>query len=377
VLKAKKGGTIMLFLYLFVFSYNAYYQNDFGGSSLGVGGAPIGLNNSVECGLYNPAAFASAEKLNVFAGYKLTKGELSFVLAPEDTASMDYAFPDYLGVSLPLGEDYFLGLSLSVPYKSASEQVSEIIIPDSSVPEGYREISAEWRNGIRFYSLNPTIGKTINDKFSVGLNMAIFWVRSSSFFETVGYEYSSSNTMDKYGIEPCLGLQYKASDIFSFGFLIKKGFGEAYKENYNGTVSSIESDESLPLVLGLGTGINLKNKIYLNVSGEYMHWTSAYSVGEWDSDRYRNIIRLHLGGQYRFNDLLSLSTGFYTEPSPITFVTPPPFDEGSYDQMFLTGGVGLDFGRVALNFSAASSALIKKDPSLREENHFNLSVNYR
>ena len=73
--------------------------------------------------------------------------------------------------------------------------------------------------------------------------------------------------------------------------------------------------------------------------------------------------------------MLSFSAGFYTEPSPIQIGS--DFDSGSWDQMFLTGGVGLDFGRVALNLSAASSAPIKRDPSLREENHFNLSVSYR
>jgi len=101
----------------------------------------------------------------------------------------------------------------------------------------------------------------------------------------------------------------------------------------------------------------------------------AYSEGVWESDNYRNVIRLHLGGQYRLNDLLSLSTGFYTEPSPMKIG--PAYDPGSWDQIFLTGGIGLDFGRIALNLSAASSALIKKTPSLREENHFNLSLSYR
>jgi long-subunit fatty acid transport protein len=115
--------------------------------------------------------------------------------------------------------------------------------------------------------------------------------------------------------------------------------------------------------------------MYINISGEYMLWTLAYSGAYGRSYNYRNIIRLHLGAQYRFNDLLSVNAGFYTEPSPINI--PSFYDAGSYDQMFLTGGVGLDFGRIALNFSAASSALIKKDPSFREENHFLLSVSYR
>ena len=369
----------MWFFSLFVFVCGYYYQpNDVGGYSLGIGGAPIGLYNSVECGLYNPAAFAGAEKLNVFAGYKFTKGELSFVGSPQDTASINYAFPDYLGVASPFGTDFFLSISLSVPYMSAQQDSLIVTVVDSSALGGYRFVSGEISDVTRFYSLNPSIGKNINDKLSVGLNMAVFWMRTSASFKSEDSEYSASSyTLDKYGIEPCLGLQYILNDFFSFGALIKKGFGKAYKENRNGVVSSVESDEGLPLVLGLGLGINLHDKIYLNVSGEYMHWTLAYSGELWDSDDFRNIIRLHLGGQYRFNDNLSFSAGFYTNPYPIKFIAFAPFDEESYDQMFLTGGIGLNFGRIALNLSAASSALIRNNPSLREENCFNLSLSYR
>ncbi len=371
----------MLFFSLFIFVCSYYYQpNDVGGYSLGVGGAPIGLNSSVECGLYNPAAFAIVEKLNIFGSYKLTKGGMSSVPMPVYNYRLDYAFPDYLGVALPIGDDFFLGLSLSVPYLSASK--NDMVSLAAVDPFFLRFIPGEYVQSERFYFLNTTIGKAINDKFSVGLNMGAFWKCSRESFEPDDPESNPeyvglSITTDKYGIEPCLGLQYKASDILSFGVLVKKGFGEAYRylPLFSDTSYSIERDEGLPLVLGFGTGINLKDKICLNVSAEYMHWTLAYSEGERSADDYRNIIRLHFGGQYRFNELLSFSAGFYTTPSPIKLGI--VFDPGSYDQIFLTGGVGLDFGRVSLNLSAASSALIKMDPALREENHFNLSVVYR
>lgn len=369
----------MLLLSLFVFISGYYYQqNDMGGYSLGVGGAPIGLNNSVECGLYNPAAFGRTEKLNVFTGCKSTKGEMSSVVIPEDPSRLDYSFPDYLGVVLPFGKSYFFGLSLSVPYKAAEKDSITFTRIDTS---GLITVSGEYAQSERFYFLNSTVGKAINDRLLVGLNMGVFWKRSSWSIESDDAEFVDASTiMDKYGIEPCLGLQYKASNLLSLGFLVKKGFGEAYRYSstfryssiFYDTSYSIESDEGLPLVLGLGVGISLKDRVYLNVSAEYMYWTLAYSDGYWD---YRNIIRLHLGGQYKFNDLLSFSAGFYTEPSPVKIGS--AYDPSSWDQMFVTGGLGLDFGRVALNFSAASSALIKKEPSFREENHFNLSVSYR
>jgi len=370
---------------LFVFGYSPYYQNDMGGSSLGMGGVPVGLNNSVECGLYNPAAFSSTEKLNVFAGCKLTRGEKRDSVEIEnfiwqDTTKLDYAFPDYFGIALPFGRSFFFSLSVSVPYKSVEKDFFGGTVVDESVPEGYREITEERINSEKFYSLNTTIGKEINDRFSVGVNLGLFWKRSSISYVADDIAFNNmGGTIDRYGIEPCLGLQYEANDILSFGLLFKKGFGEAYRYSVNivvlDTTYSIESDEGLPLVIGFGTGINLKDKIYINVSGEYIRWTMAYSEGYLDSDDYRNVVRLHLGAHYQLNDLLSLSTGFYTEPSPIKIG--PDYNPDSYDQMFLTGGVGLDFGRIALNLSAASSAIIKKGPGFREENHFNISLLYR
>jgi hypothetical protein len=365
----------MLFLSLFFLGYGYYYQNDMGGSSLGIGGAPIGLNNSVECGLYNPAAFERVEKLNLFAGYKLTRGDFSYVVVPDDTSRSDYAFPDYLGVALPFGSDFFLGISLSVPYRAVEKNLVTFTRIDESDPRGFVESPGAYIQSERFYFLNTAVGKAINDRFSVGLNMGMFWnrYRVSQEADDPGFD-NAFFTIDKYGIEPCLGLTFKASDMLNFGLIVKKGFAEAYRRSLPDTTYAIESDEGLPLVIGFGTGINLRDKLYLNASAEYVHWTLAYCEDHLYSDDYRNVIRLHLGAQYRLNDLLFLSTGFYTDPSPINFVTPYT---GSHDQIFLTGGIGLDFGRVALNLSAASSALIKMDPSLREENHFNLSVVYR
>jgi hypothetical protein len=376
----------MLFLSLFIFSYGYYYQNDMGGYSLGMGGVPLGLSNRIECGLYNPAAFAGTDKLNIFTGYKLTRGEMSYVAAPSDTLRVNYNFPDYLGTVFPFGKDLFFSISISVPYRSIIKDVEIFTVVDPSEPSGYRAIPVEDIQSERFYFLNTVLGKVINSRFSVGVNMAVFWKRSRWAIPTTGDTVAvlddiATITMDKYGIEPCLGVQYKASDLLSFGFLIKKGFGEAYKQAYNNvpfygdTVMPIESGESLPLMIGFGTGINLKEKVYLNLSAEYICWTLAYDRGWLDSDSYRNVVRLHLGGEYRLNEFVSVSAGFYTDPSPVKFV--PPYDAGSQDQIFLTGGVGFDFGRVALNLSAASSALIKMDPALKEETHLNLSLNYR
>jgi opacity protein-like surface antigen len=371
----------MLLLSLFVFGYSNYYQNDVGGSSLGMGGTPIGLSNSIECGLYNPAAFASVGKLNVFTGYKLTRGEkrdsiMIEDLLFEDTLKLDYAFPDYLGIALPFGNDFFFSISLSVPYRSAIKDSMMFAIVDPSEPSGFREFSGEDIRSERFYSLNTTVGHLFKDRLSVGVNLNVFWKHSNRSLVSGDTAFNDvTNTIDKFGIEPCLGLQYKASDFLSLGFLVKKGFGEAYKENVDGAVSSIESDEGLPLVLGLGAGINLKDKIYINLSGEYIRWTLAYDEDYLNSDDYRNVVRLHLGAQYKFNDLLSMSAGFYTYPYPMKLSS--LYEPDSYDQMFLTGGIGLDFGRIVLNISAASSALIKSEPSLREENHFNFSLSYR
>ena len=369
----------MLFFSLFFFGYTAYSQNDFGGSSLGVGGAPVGLNNSVECGLYNPAGFIGVEKLNVFAGFNVTKGEAQYphISEPMDIANLNYIFPDYLGIVFPFRKDFFFGFSLSMPYRLSRTSPLFFTAVDTS-PQGYQEIPGDYTESEKFYFLNPSVGKVINDRFSVGLNMGMFWKNSRSvddFDDSTGYE-DISLSMDKYGVEPCLGLQYKASDILSLGFIIKKGFGKAYRETFYGVASSIESDESLPLVVGFGTGINLKDRVYINLSAEYLQWTLAYSEGYVESDEYRNVVRVHLGGQYRINDLLSLSAGFYNEPYQMK-LSPLAYHSDSYDQIFLSGGVGLDFGRVALNLGAASSALIKKDPSFREENHLNVSLVYR
>jgi long-subunit fatty acid transport protein len=338
-----------------------YYINDFAN--------PIIVNGNIEYACSNPAAIGDIKTLSFAGSVVYTNGKLDFsYLSPylgEDYNHKTSEFlPELLGIAFPLKEKISLGFLLSVPYKHSynTSWFPFMAIEDSL----FREDSLSYSSAIRFYAFNPIISYKIKENLSVSLNFAVLAKKY--------YVYVYYNTPDSicneiygnyYGIEPNLGIQYQLNEASRIDASIKKGFVQ-------GKETGTYYKEILPLIASLGTEINITPQLTINNAIEFIQWKSEsfYVDGEKEelSEEIRNVFRIYLGGEYKIKSKYTLRIGIYNDPNPSSS------SQTKREQIFLTGGIGVEFGKLKINFAASSSSLAPTGE--KETNNFHLSIAY-
>jgi len=189
----------------------------------------------------------------------------------------------------------------------------------------------------------------------------------------------------------CLGMQYREQS-FSLGFIIKKGYTKAHHRKFSiytesgvsDTTVSIEGGESTPLILSGGISKCIADKFTLNFSVDYLGWkrlTCELSDSiSFTPHNVKDIVSLHVGGEYQLNKNIHLLMGAYNLP----YTTIPSYSElvngwrvGDKDQLFLSWGISIIKEPISFNFSFATSKLLAKENSALKENHFSTSITFR
>jgi long-subunit fatty acid transport protein len=230
---------------------------------------------------------------------------------------------------------------------------------------------------LRFYAFNPIISYKIKENLSVGLNFAILAKKYDvySYYNTPDDPIYAERHGLYFGIEPNLGIQYKLNEVFRIDAAIKKGFVQG-KENWTNKEYSIDEEysikEILPLIASLGTQINITPQLTINNAAEFFHWKgeSFYVDGEKEeaSHHGENVFRINMGGEYKIKSKYALRLGisdFFSSFSNII----------GRDQIFLMGGIGVDFGKLKVNFAVSNNSLISN--GYEETNNFHLSIAYQ
>jgi len=367
-----------------VCSWSSYFQNDFGARTIGLGGTlPTGITELESIHL-NPAGLTQIDNLLVSIGCKLTEGEVYFPSDPDKILFKTSEFlPTFTCVAFPIRKNYFLCISLSIPYKKrVAPDWTEETTPDS--PEGtgrdFRIIDTK-----RFYALNTSLAWKLKKKLSVGIGLS--WLLEQ-YTSCLQFRNNNIDNLDwkqsqQIGVEPILGLLYEINNSFTMGTSLRKGFVRGhYKLTYiegeseNDTVYFTEQirempeEETLPMIVSSGFGYKVSRRLLLNFSLEFIGWSGVSHKlnGKSDNPDYlKDVFRLHCGGEYKLSTT-AFRVGFYTDPYP--FKT-----EAKRDQVFLTAGLGFEFKSITLDLAATSSRLIV--PSEKRENNYLLSLTYK
>jgi len=337
-----------------------YYINDFAN--------PIIASGNIENACWNPTAINGVESLSFAGSAVYTNGNFITILGEDYKYKTSEFLPELLGVAFPLKEKFSLGLLFSVPYKDSYNSPWLPVMPEDSVSSSLK---------LRFYAFNPIISYKIKENLSVGLNFAILAKKYDvySYYNTPDDPIYAERHGLYFGIEPNLGIQYKLNEVFRIDAAIKKGFVQG-KENWTNKEYSIDEEysikEILPLIASLGTQINITPQLTINNAAEFFHWKgeSFYVDGEKEeaSHHGENVFRINMGGEYKIKSKYALRLGisdFFSSFSNII----------GRDQIFLMGGIGVDFGKLKVNFAVSNNSLISN--GYEETNNFHLSIAYQ
>jgi long-subunit fatty acid transport protein len=336
---------------------------------------PTIASGNIEYACWNPAAISNINTLSFAGNIVYTNGNLDLshlhlILGEDYKHETSEFLPELLGIAFPLNEKFSLGFLFSAPYKHSYNtswlSVMLIVIDDSLA--GVDSVSSN--SAIRFYAFNPIISYKIKENLSVGLNFAVLAKKYNAY----GY-YNTPDSIftevhgNYYGIEPNLGIQYQLNEKSRIDLSIKKGFVQG-TETWPDEEYSIK--EILPLKASLGTKIDITPQLTINNAVEFIHWKgkSFYLNGEKVeySDYVRNVFRIHIGGEYKIKSKYALRLGIYNYPALSSM------SSIKREQIFLTGGIGIELGNLKINFAASSSSLLPTGD--KETNNFHLSITY-
>lgn len=371
---------------LIILTFLPYFQNDFGASSVGIGGGPITLNGKIEYISYNPASLAGINKTMALLGVQYISGERYTVFEyDEDTIFINKQsefLPNIIGFVVPLIDNFSLGFTAAIPYRMQrlSEWQEERTIEE---PEG-SGIYFRYVESKKIYSLNIATAWGYSDNLSLGLNLSFLYERYN-----YGIEYSENGDQVPniagrlFGVEPCFGFQFQINDYFTLGGVVKKG---VLKGNHYFSYFTLEDgqpvevrdrkseEETLPFVLISGFNIKVTDNLLLNHAIEFIGWEGAKNELEGDPkpiDYYntRNVWRFHEGIEYKMTSHFVLRLGLYSNPYP--FNSP----DSCWDQVFLTFGIGLNVGHFEFDFAVAASDILRS--TLKKENQLFLTISYK
>jgi long-subunit fatty acid transport protein len=369
-----------------ILAFLPYFQNDYGASSIGIGGGPITLNGKIEYISYNPASLAKINKTMVLLGMQNINGERYTVFDYDGDTVITYKqsefLPNITGIAIPLNGKFSLGIIAAIPYRMQhlSEWEEERTVEE---PEG-SGIYYRWIESKKIYSLNIATACRYSDKLSLGLNL-------SFLYEIYNYGIECSENVDQvpntsgilFGVETCFGFQFKINEYFALGSVVRKGIlkGNHYFSYFNFEdgqpveVRDRKSEkETLPFIIIAGFNIKFTDNLLLNQAIEFIRWEGAKNVLEEDPkpiDYYnpRNVWRFHEGIEYKMTSHFVLRLGFYTNPYP--FRSPDSY----WDQVFLTSGIGIKLSHFELDFSVAASDIIRS--TLKKENQLFFTLSYK
>lgn len=305
-----------------------------------MGGSVTALPDDATTVFYNPGGMIFLKKNSLSIGGFLLMPKTSYrspltgKIATMDNTSL---MPFYLGGSFKLGEKIAAGVMVNSPYGYNTKWEENW--------EG-RFILQESRLNTIF--IQPTASVKLSDKFAFGAGfvfaMADYkWSRAVAV-ASAAYDYATFDTKGKsFGYGFNAGLHFKASKKLDMGLTYRSKIKLNFKNtdvafaNVPASLSgyypsSAKADATMPLpsVLSLGIAYKITEELTLHFETNLTTWSSfdslnysfekkyEYLDNEFRQARkYRDVIAIRLGAQYKFTDGLTGFAGVAYDQTPV------------------------------------------------------------
>ena len=332
---------------------NGLSLNSIGAKALGMGGAFVGLANDASAIYWNPAGL-SGQQCGVMlfltdvipsATYKMDAASID-----AEAKSNHYISPNVFATH-SRGKLTF-GLGLYVPAGLGAEWDK-------------KDFGAEMMSKIGVFNISPAVAYQINEKFSVGATINIFYgMMEMKRGETTG-QYSEE--LSGTGFGGSIGLKFNATEQLSFGLTyktpVKVGFeGDAEM----GMDIKVKRDIEWPTWIGFGTAYAVSENWVLTLDGQWSDWATSEEelVTEMTGDfmmtgtditmkdttemKWESALQVRVGTEYKLNENLVLRGGYYYDPAPAPDETLNILFPSMTNHAF-SGGLGYTMNKMVFN----------------------------
>jgi len=322
-----------------------------GAAAMAMAGAFVSIANDASAIWHNPAGIAFLKGTHVSVGTTLITSNSTMTLTqwpypqPQKTWEQDRQvfFPSTVYFTQSIGEKVTLGFGFFSPYGLGA-----------SWPEDNQLRYLGYKDDMKTFFFNPTIGIKLNDQLSIGAGFS--YIYSTVLFKLV--EYTDLGAYGAYDVPAELegngdswafnaGLLYRA-DKFSFGVNWRSSFNIDYKGDLTLDTSPIpsplrpffptkaggETTFKFPNIFGVGASVNVTEAFLLTADIHYVLWSrfDKYVVTFDDSrldemvmdEKWDDAFTFRLGGQYMLSPQFSLRAGVIYDltPQPVESMDP-------------------------------------------------------
>ncbi len=345
--------SIMLFLSSSLVFANGLSLNSIGPKSLGMGGAFIGLANDYSAIYWNPAGMTQLHgtQIGVFATDVIPMSTYKLEAYNIDATSKtnNYISPNIMAY-VPLMEgDLTVGVGAYVPAGLGAEWNGD----DLAAFSGPSMTSYEWMSKIAVFNLSPAVAYKINDMFSVGAALNVYYgmfdmKRPMDNLNVSGgqpapgqdgmmdtqYEETSSGI----GMGFSAGLMIRPIDNIQIGLSFKTqntiAFSGTAKNTENPLMAQIgmaesdfDRDIAWPLWYGIGIAWKPIDNLTIAFDAQFSQWSKSEkelttTYKDWNSletkmnMEWEDAWQIRFGLQYDFSKDFAARVGFYLDPAP-------------------------------------------------------------
>jgi len=400
------------------FGSNGTQIGTIGARSSSMGANFRGLADDWTAAFYNPAGLTQFDsKFTIGGMVSLIRptGSYTALAYPElvspftvlddkehDLKEKNFLVPSF-GLYYRMSEKVVLGLGVFAPFGLGTEW--DIY----SLPAGYPDPTQstltekyEHYSDHQVINVQPTVAFQLSDKLSLGIGISYIWGKMDLDIVNILFlpaavlggfpgivESSLSGSGSTFGAT--VGLLLKATEKLSIGVsaryaqdlamtgdLTQKSLLYLQALNTNELEYDIEADLPLPMTAGIGFAYRASDKLVITADASYTKWDSwgDIDVKVKDGDDvalkqdWENTMEYGAGFEYKAMDkedkALFIRGGFYTVDTPAPDETMSPTILDPTRRLVITGGLGLDMGKIAL--SIGGEYLIFKDNEIDEYN---------
>jgi len=163
----------------------------------------------------------------------------------------------------------------------------------------------------------------------------------------------------KYGILSAVPDAAFASESDPTGTATKQSLLALFSGTNISTTSDVTADLPLPITAGAGMAYKATEKLTLVADVSWTQW-SAWDIIEAEVEggdnielkqNWKNTVEIGCGAEYLASEKIALRGGFYTVGTPVPDETMTPTIPDPNRRYVITGGFGLNLGKITFNLA--------------------------
>jgi long-chain fatty acid transport protein len=312
--------------------------------------------------------------------------------------------PNAYGVVPLMGGKLVAGLGVTVPYGLSNEWKKDGAFAD---PLGLR-YQAPWYTELKTINANPAIAFNLTDSLSVGAGLDVMWseLTLKQFYPWAPWGSSTEGNLkaqgDGIGFGGNVGITWRIAERHRLALTYRSPVSVDYSGDFTvdnippfaaGAGVTARSDFSshinFPTIIAAGYGIDLSDRVRLEVDGEWLQFSNFKSLDLGVENNavlfpstsipqnWKDTFTVGVGGDWRFSPewILRFGYQFYESPVPDSTFSPTIPDA---NQNVITVGLGYHHGphsfEVAYGLDFYDERTITADQNPAFNGNYNMTV---